>query len=113
MIFECKTTENISQNTHRVSFQCDAIELVVDLHRHIFPIQPSENIEFKFDDSLNYAHSVNIISIKDGGVLGSSGGLIFKWTGGTIPEKIKETFTFSIEKNTKHTDPRRSKRLRR
>lgn len=112
MIFECKSIENISQSTHRVSFQCDAIELVVDLHRQLFPIQPSENIDFKFDDSLNYAHNVNIISIKDNGILGSSGGLIFKWNGGMIPEKMKETFTFSIEKDIK-SDKRRSKRSRR
>lgn len=117
MFFTCKGKEKIATLIERVYFEAGTVKLTLDLHSEHVTSEVGDNVDFEFDDSLQYACNVTTVSMDENGLLGSCGGLLFLWTGSRIPISKYEQFTFSLAKSvqaySQKTDGQRySKRIR-
>ena len=117
MLFTCKGKDKIATLIERVYFEAETVQLTLDLHSEHVTVEVGENVDFEFDDSLQYACNVTTVSTDESGLLGSCGGLLFLWTGSRIPISNYEQFTFSLAKSRqayseKTGGQRYSKRIR-
>jgi hypothetical protein len=115
MHFSCKSKESISSLTERVILEAkNGIELTVDIHTGHLNLHSGDTVDFKFDDSLEYACNATTVARNDSALQASCGGLLFIWMG-AVPIAMDE-FTFSMEKSAQpppeKANVRRSKRTR-